>query len=141
MKTKLIIAALLPAVIAGLAVLWPDSSCDAKTGSCETNTSQTKSKVTAINQEVAAEKALLIDVREPHEYAAGHAAEAVNIPLGDIEAGKLKEADKEKKSYVYCRSGRRAEAAKEALTHQGYKKIENLGGLSDWEDMGGSVTR
>lgn len=85
--------------------------------------------------------ALLIDVREPDEFAADHAENAKNIPLGDIEAGKLTKANMTVKIYVYCRSGKRAGVAKTALEKQGYTNVENLGGLSDWREIGGRTAK
>lgn len=83
--------------------------------------------------------AVLIDVREPDEFAGGHAIKAVNIPLGKIQDGTYKSEKKDQKVYLYCRSGRRAGIAEEKLRQEGYTNIVNLGGLSDWQGMGGKV--
>lgn len=126
-----------------LATFWPKSTCDASSGSCESsNQSQAKqSKADTIQSELQQNTALLIDVREPDEFAAGHAENAKNIPLGDIEAGKLTEANKTVKMYIYCRSGKRAGVAKTALEKQGYTNVESLGGLSDWREIGGRTAK
>ena len=127
----------------GLAAFWPKSTCDASSGSCESSSQlQTKQpKAEIIQSELQNNTALLIDVREPDEFAADHAENAKNIPLGDIEAGKLTEATKTVKVYVYCRSGKRAGVAKTALEKQGYTNVENLGGLSDWREIGGRTAK
>ena len=143
MNKKFIIAITLLVSLFGLAAFWPKSTCDASSGSCESSSeSQVKqSKADMVEDELKANTALLIDVRESDEFAAGHAENAKNIPLGDIETGKLVETDKNRKIYVYCRSGKRAGVAKTALEKQGYTNIESLGGLSDWQSAGGKVVK
>lgn len=83
----------------------------------------------------------IIDVREPSEYLAGHADGAINIPLGDILAGKSLDIDKNDVIYVYCRSGVRAGQAKVQLEKDGYKHVTSIGGLADWENDGGKVCK
>lgn len=137
MSKTIIIAGVVVAVLAGAAaIFWPKSACSA--ASCSESSG---SKADTVSGEVRRGEALLVDVREPEEYAAGHAAGAVLVPLGDVEAGKFGEKDKNKRTYLYCRSGKRAGAALAALKGQGYTNVENLGGLSDWQAMGGEVTK
>ena len=139
MNKKFIISITTLIGLFGLAAFWPKSTCDASSGSCESSSQlQTKQpKAEIVQSELQDNTALLIDVREPDEFAVGHAENAKNIPLGDIEAGKLTEANKNVKMYVYCRSGKRAGIAKTALEKQGYTNVESLGGLSDWRKNGG----
>ena len=75
----------------------------------------------------------VIDVRTPAEFAAGHIPNAVNIELDAIVSGNIPEAlaDKSAKYLLYCRSGRRAEAAKAAMEAAGYTAVENLGGIAE----------
>ena len=143
MNKKFIISITTLIGLFGLAAFWPKSTCDASSGSCESSSQlQTKQpKAEIIQSELQNNTALLIDVREPDEFAADHAENAKNIPLGDIEAGKLTEATKTVKVYVYCRSGKRAGVAKTALEKQGYTNVENLGGLSDWREIGGRTAK
>jgi rhodanese-related sulfurtransferase len=143
MSKKMIIAITIFVGFTALTILWSKSTCNASSGSCEgTSQSQTKqSKADLVQLEVLKDTALLIDVREPDEFASGHAENAKNIPLGDIEAGKSVETDKRMKVYVYCRSGIRAAAAKTALQMQGYKNIESIGSLSDWQSLGGKIVK
>ena len=143
MNKKYIFAIAVFVGLAGLAVFWPKSTCDASSKNCESSSqSQTnQSKADIVQRELSKGTALLVDVREPDEFAAGHAENSKNVPLDDIEAVKLGQADKNKKIYVYCKSGRRAGIAKTALEKQGYTNIESLGGLSDWQSMGGDVVR
>ena len=143
MNKKFIISITTLIGLFGLAAFWPKSTCDASSGSCESSSQlQTKQpKAEIIQSELQNNTALLIDVREPDEFAADHAENAKNTPLGDIEAGKLTKANMTVKIYVYCRSGKRAGVAKTALEKQGYTNVENLGGLSDWREIGGRTAK
>ncbi len=75
--------------------------------------------------------ALVVDVRTPDEYDAGHYANATNIPVSEISkrAGEL--GDKNRAIVVYCAAGMRAAQAKSALVKAGFKDVTNAGGLSD----------
>ena len=81
--------------------------------------------------------AKLYDVRTPEEFAAGFFAEATNLPLQDIQQGKLPDAPKDQKIYVYCRSGNRSGQAKQTLEDEGYTNVIDLGGLTNVQAMGG----
>ena len=73
-----------------------------------------------------------IDVRSPQEYQEYHIDGTVNIVHTDIVAGVQKQnISKDDNIYVFCRSGKRAGAAKAALNEAGYPKVENLGGVLD----------
>jgi phage shock protein E len=69
--------------------------------------------------------ALLIDVRTPEEYAAGHLDGAVNIPydLTSVLAYFIK--DPNRSAVVYCRSGGRAGKAQSALAEMGFDQVVN----------------
>ncbi len=75
---------------------------------------------------------ILIDVRSAEEYASGHLRGAVNIPHDRIteEIGSVA-ADKSTPVILYCRSGRRADTALNALKAAGYENVSNYGGLED----------
>ena len=74
----------------------------------------------------------LIDVREPHEYAAGHLAGSVNIPLGDLKQ-RLEELPAESAVVFICRSGRRSQTACELSARGGLQSVADLeGGLIAW---------
>jgi rhodanese-related sulfurtransferase/rubrerythrin len=75
---------------------------------------------------------LLLDVRQPEEYEAGHIPGAMLIPLGELEA-RQEELGRDKKIITYCRSGRRSIAAAIALCGLGFKDVHNLaGGILNW---------
>lgn len=88
----------------------------------------------ALARKLAAEGALVVDVRSPEEFASGHADRAINIPIDQVDA-RLADfgADKSKPIVVYCAKGGRAAAAKEKLVAAGYSQVTNLGGLDDWK--------
>ncbi len=78
---------------------------------------------------------LLIDVRTPEEFATGHIAGAVNIPVDDL-AGRLAEVPMNQQIVVYCRSGNRSAQAAQILAEAGYSGISDLGGLNAWTAQG-----
>ncbi|MBM3858302.1 MAG: rhodanese-like domain-containing protein [Verrucomicrobia bacterium] len=76
----------------------------------------------AIKQEVAAGRAVLVDVREKSEWDAGHLKSARLLPLSRLETD-AKAADglpKDKPVYVHCRSGARTVSAVKILKQQGF---------------------
>jgi rhodanese-related sulfurtransferase/rubrerythrin len=82
---------------------------------------------------------LLLDVRQPEEYEAGHIPGAIFIPLGELEA-RQEELERDKKIITYCRSGHRSMAAAIALCGLGFKDVHHLeGGIFNWhnETIGG----
>jgi len=80
--------------------------------------------------------AYLLDVREPDEWAAGHAADAVHLPMMEIPA-RLDEIPRGGDVVVVCRSGGRSGQVVAYLMHQGYDNVVNLdGGMLDWVAAG-----
>ena len=79
-------------------------------------------------------KPLLLDVREPDEYAAGHLADAVNVPRGVLEfriAGLT--SDPATPIVVYCKTSGRAALAAVALQSLGYREVYSIaGGYEQW---------
>jgi phage shock protein E len=79
---------------------------------------------------------VLIDVRSPQEYEAGHLKNARNIPADKIaEEIKNITPDKDKTIVVYCRSGRRSDIAEKALKEMGYKNVINAGRYDDLKTL------
>ena len=75
---------------------------------------------------------LLVDVREPHEYAEGHLIGSVNIPLGDL-AARFAELPEDSPVVFMCRSGGRSQRACDLAAHAGVRSVSNLeGGLMAW---------
>lgn len=65
-------------------------------------------------------EAVLIDVRIPEEYQEGHIPGSINIPLQQMEQAETVVKDKNKKLYVYCRSGSRSRQAAGILKEMGH---------------------
>lgn len=79
--------------------------------------------------ELIADGALMVDVRTPAEFSAGHLDGAINISH-DQTLERLAEygTDKSRSIVVYCRSGRRSGVAHSILVEQGFTNVHNGGG-------------
>lgn len=94
-------------------------------------------------KQVAARPAVVvIDVRSPDEFAAGHIARAINL---DYEAGVLASRFAKLKKNVtyaiYCHSGRRSGLALAEMKAAGFKSVYNLdGGITAWATAGYQFT-
>ena len=77
---------------------------------------------------------IILDVRRPDEYAAGHIPNAINVPNETIGTAEIPELpNKDQLIMVYCRSGRRSKEASEKLVKLGYTNIVEFGGILDWK--------
>ncbi|MCB5190386.1 rhodanese-like domain-containing protein [Methylobacillus arboreus] len=80
--------------------------------------------------------AVVLDVRDDAEFAAGHIADAKHIPLAQLP-DRLKELTrfKDKPMLVYCESGARAGKAVSLLAKHEFKQVQQLqGGVKAWQD-------
>ena len=86
---------------------------------------------------------LIIDVREPEEFALGHIGNAINIPRGVLEfrtdtsyPGAVQSlSDKSANIVLYCRSGARSALAAHSLSKMGYKAVMSMaGGFIAWQE-------
>ena len=77
----------------------------------------------------------LIDVRTPEEYATGHIAGSINIPVQEIGA-RLGEISQDEPVVLYCRSGNRSNQAAQILDGAGYTGVYDLGGIQSWQSAG-----
>jgi rhodanese-related sulfurtransferase len=82
-----------------------------------------------------ADGALLLDVREPDEWSAGHAPDAVFVPMKEVQA-RQSELPKDRRIVTICRSGGRSAAVTEALNAWGFDSVNLAGGLYAWEAAG-----
>lgn len=84
-------------------------------------------------QLIEAGEAVLVDVREPHEWDAGHVPGALHIPIGELDAGRLPGG---KQVVTTCRSGGRGARAASALTEAGVPARNLSGGMRGWHEAG-----
>lgn len=82
-----------------------------------------------------ADAPLVLDVRTPEEYAAGHVPGAVLIPHDQL-AGRLSELDRDRWVLVYCKSGRRAGIAERLLAEEGFEVRQIEGSWQRWSAEG-----
>lgn len=91
-----------------------------------------------VQRQAAGEKVLVIDVRSPDEFAAGHVPGAINVPVDSITGNEAILKDwKQKPVVLYCKSGRRAAMAASTLEKQGFIRLEHLtGDIGGWQAQG-----
>lgn len=92
-------------------------------------------------QRVAAGQAVLVDVREPHEWdQTGVAQPAVLLPMSDLNGTREQwapflENNKGKELILYCRTGNRSGQVAKKLAAEG-RQVANAGGFRDWQSAG-----
>ena len=79
----------------------------------------------------SSEKLTILDVREIHEYAAGHIPSAESFPLSTL-GSDFSKLDKDQKYYVICQAGGRSAKAYDFLDAQGFDVINIEGGMNNW---------
>jgi rhodanese-related sulfurtransferase len=77
----------------------------------------------------------LLDVREDEEWQAGHAPDAVHLPLSELMA-RAEEVPADRDVYVICRSGARSEQATGYLNQLGRTSTNVAGGMMAWQAAG-----
>jgi rhodanese-related sulfurtransferase len=116
----------LTALVSGALLLWPVIRGGAVAGGIST-----AEAVRLINRE----KGVLIDVREPAEFAGGHAVGARNVPLSQIETSSALPTNKALPLLVLCATGARASRAVALLKKRGYENCQPVaGGLAAWRE-------
>jgi len=114
----------LVALTSGAMLLWPTLGRVGGTGAVS---------ATEAVQLINRERALLIDVSEPAEYAAGHVAGARSVPMAALESSKDLPADKTRPLLVVCATGSRSSRAVAVLNKLGFTNVRTLsGGLAAW---------
>ena len=116
----------LAAVTSGALLVWPLASRGTQGG---------KVNATEAVRLINREKAVLIDVSEPAEYAAAHAAGARSVPLGGLESSQSLPKNKALPLVVVCPTGARATRAAATLKKLGFDNARALaGGLAAWRE-------
>lgn len=76
---------------------------------------------------------VIVDVREPELFTAGHIPGAINIPYDDSKGRVLKELKPEQKIVFVCHGGPMGDELGTILSENGYKSVYNLkGGMRKW---------
>jgi rhodanese-related sulfurtransferase len=110
---------------------------------------EAKSRIREVSVEEAAQHrdrgVMIIDVREPGEWAAGHIPGALHVPRGMIEAKADLEyanreprlADRAQEIVIHCATGARSALAADALQQMGFTKVSSMaGGFAAWAEKG-----
>ncbi|SCU73685.1 Rhodanese-like sulfurtransferase [Cupriavidus necator] len=117
------------AVVSGGLLAWPAISRSTRGKTVNTATA---------TQLINKRGAVVVDIREPAEYAKGHLPQAKSAPLADLPsraAGLAK--DKAAPIIVVCQTGQRSGKAQAALKEAGYSEIYALeGGIAAWQQAG-----
>ncbi len=96
-----------------------------------------ETSVTDAQTRAQAGDVLLLDVREPHEWEAGHAEAATHLPLSAFDVSAV---PTDRPVYAICRSGKRSAQATEALLGAGRDVTNVEGGMLAWAEAGLPVT-
>lgn len=80
------------------------------------------------------QKITLLDVRLPYEYEKGHLKGSINIPLSQLDRAEKQIVDKDRKLFVYCRTGARSAQACAILMKLGYSDPINIGGIEEIDE-------
>ncbi len=89
---------------------------------------------------VAEAEVTVVDVREPHEFAAGHVPGAVNLPLSRFDPSELP-SGKDKPVVILCQAGARSRRALGAAQAAGRGDLKHYpGGMNGWRMHGGDVS-
>lgn len=116
-------------------------------GLCSGCTAQDGVEVLTPQEFIAAAEAdsaaVILDVRQPDEFAAGHLAKAINLDWLNPSAFSegMAKLDKDHTYYIYCRSGRRSNAAASKMKREGFRVFDMKGGYLQWTSEGRPVVR
>lgn len=88
---------------------------------------------------IEAQGPTVLDVRTPHEYAAGHLTEARNVALGDEFTTAVASLPRTETYVLYCASGNRSAQAASIMAGLGFTDVIDAGGLNDLAAAGGRV--
>jgi len=136
MKQGILVVVLLVVIGAGYFVFVQDTEAPAEV--VEDGLFDPNQILSSVNNN----SAVLLDVRTIEERESdGYAVNSTHFDVGLLRNGELPEIDQDVSVYVYCRSGGRAEEAKEILESNGFTDVTNIGGLTDWIEAGGEIVQ
>lgn len=120
-------------------------SCNTSSSNLENTKTESSAKTEDVSRDISIDEAkelidkgevnLILDVRNPDEFAEGHLKNAVLIPLKDLKKniGEI-EKFKDKLVLVYCRSGKRSADAIKILKENGFTNIVHMkDGIIKWD--------
>jgi len=87
-----------------------------------------------LEQYKATPGAVLLDVREADEFAAGHIPGSINLPLSVIDTAETLIPDFKTPIFAYCLVGSRSARAVSGLHAMGYGKAVSIGGIRDYKE-------
>lgn len=119
-------------LVSGGMLLWPHLQTRGK-----------KVSLLQATQMINQGKTVILDVREPTEFAAGHLRDAINIPLKEL-SNRIGELDKHKSKnvIVVCQAGVQSSRALGPLAQAGFNDAVSLaGGQAAWQEQGLPVVK
>ncbi|MDH5372585.1 MAG: rhodanese-like domain-containing protein [Acidimicrobiia bacterium] len=141
MRTRIIATTLLAAVLLG--------ACGSGTATVDAPIAQSIQLINAgdanqlIADNAASSNFVILDIRTPDEFNAGHIAESVNIDFYEANfASELDKLSKDKTYFVYCNSGNRSGSAMATMRDLGFTDVYDLdGGIQAWYSSGYDITQ
>ncbi len=136
-------ARLLALVISALIVAGGLTGCSASTPATASDSGPARVDVAEFATVIDQPGVAIIDVRTPEEFADGHIAGAVNIPVQQPDfATRIAALDPNATYAIYCRSGNRSQPAVAAMEEAGITTIYELdSGTKGWTGAGQPLTR
>lgn len=112
-------------------------------GCSSSNEATKKVDPVEFSEVIAQPGVIILDVRTPEEFNAGHIANAININVADSNfSSEVSKLDKNATIAVYCRSANRSAVATNEMAELGFTDMYDMqGGIIDWEAAGGPVVQ
>ena len=112
-------------------------------GCSSSNEATKKVDPVEFSEVIAQPGVIILDVRTPEEFNAGHIANAININVADSNfSTEVSKLDKNATVAVYCRSANRSAVATKEMADIGFTDMYDMqGGIIDWEAAGGQVVQ
>lgn len=112
-------------------------------GCSSSNEATKKVDPVEFSEVIAQPGVIILDVRTPEEFNAGHIANAININMADSNfSSEVSKLDKNATVAVYCRSANRSAVATDEMAELGFTDMYDMqGGIIDWQAAGGPVVQ